>query len=130
GGNKAVQPPVPPAPPQQPQQPAAAAENTNTVEITSTGFTPDALTIKAGETVVFVNNDALEHWPASAVHPTHTVYPGSDISKCGSAAAATIFDACKRLDLGDSFNFVFNEKGSWKYHDHLNPSLRGTVVVE
>ena len=100
------------------------------VEITSTGFSPKTLTIKAGEKVTFVNKGSGAHWPASAVHPTHAVYPGSGLIKCGTAEQANIFDACKGLATNEEFTFTFNSKGSWNYHDHQNPSLTGTVVVE
>jgi len=103
-------------------QPTATSENT--VEITSSGFSPKILTINAGDTVVFANKDANVHWPASAFHPTHTVYPES------GGCLGSKFDACKGLEQGESFSFEFNQKGSWKYHDHLNPSLSGTIVVE
>ncbi|MEK6824273.1 MAG: hypothetical protein AABY02_00300, partial [Nanoarchaeota archaeon] len=63
-------------------------------------------------------------------HPSHKNYPGSDIAKCGTSEASTIFDACKGLAQGESYSFTFNEVGSWNYHDHLNPNLRGTVIVE
>jgi len=100
----------------------------NTVTITAEGFSPKTLTITEGTTVTFTNGDSNNHWPASAMHPTHTVYPGSDIKKCGSDE--TIFDACKGLGQGELFSFTFNEKGSWKYHDHLSVSSTGTIVVE
>ncbi len=100
----------------------------NIIKITAAGFEPKTATVKAGTTVTFVNEDSNKHWPASAMHPTHTLYPGSDINKCGSGEA--IFDACKDLEQGESFSFTFNEKGSWKYHDHLGVSSTGTIVVE
>jgi len=62
------------------------------------------------------------------MHPTHTVYPGSDVKKCGSDES--IFDACKGLEQGESFSFTFNEIGSWGYHDHLRASTTGKIVVE
>ena len=102
---------------------------TQTVEIKSSGFSPQTLQIKQGNRVIFLNKDTSPHWPASAVHPTHTVYPGSSITKCGTNQQSTIFDACKGLSQGESFIFTFNEKGTWKYHDHLNPSSTGTIVV-
>ncbi len=112
-------------PPPPPPAPSAGQEAlANTVEITAAGFSPSALAIKAGGTVAFVNKDAAQHWPASAVHPTHAVYPET------GGCRGSRFDACKGLAEGESFEFVFNEKGSWKYHDHLNPSLFGTIVVE
>lgn len=102
--------------------------NKNTIKITASGFEPKTLTIEVGTTVTFVNEDSNKHWPASAVHPTHEVYPGSSIKKCGTGEK--IFDVCKGLAQGESFSFTFNEKGSWKYHDHLSISSTGTIVVE
>jgi len=107
------------------------AATTVTVETRSTGFSPKTVTIKAGDTVKFVNNNpARTSWPASVVHPTHTTYPGSSINKCGTSEAANIFDACKGLALDEGFSFTFNEVGTWNYHDHLSPSVTGTVIVE
>lgn len=99
----------------------------HTVEITDSGFVPSEITIAKGDTVTFVNMGGSS-WPASNIHPTHTIYPGSDISKCGTGAA--IFDACRGLAEGESFSFKFDEVGEWKYHDHLRASLRGTVTVQ
>ena len=104
------------------------AEN-NIIEITSSGFSPKTLTINQGDSVTFVNKDSNLHWPATAMHPTHTVYPGSDIKKCNTPEQSIIFDACKGLSQGEEYIFTFNEKGGWGYHDHLSASLRGTIVV-
>ena len=97
--------------------------------ITDDGFTPAEVTIPAGVTITFANEGAQPHWPASAMHPTHTVYPGSDIEKCGTAEAATIFDACRGLENGESWTFTFGEVGEWRYHDHLAPTQFGKVIV-
>ena len=105
-----------------PTQPTSTAENT--VEITSSGFRPNTLTINAGDTLTFVNKDTNPHWPASAVHPTHTAYPES------GGCIGSKFDACKGLVQDETFSFKFDQKGTWKYHDHLNPGLTGTIVVE
>ncbi len=115
--------------PDQPNTPETTAGSEITVEITEDGFSPKTVSIKAGDTVTFVNRDIVPHWPASAMHPEHTAYPGSDIKKCGTPEQAGIFDACKELAQGESFSFTFNEKGSWGYHDHLNPTLWGTINV-
>lgn len=103
---------------------------TAVVLYTDTGFVPQIFNIKAGETVTFVNGSSNPMWPASAVHPTHRVYPGSDIAKCDTADANKIFDACKGIAAGSEWSFTFTEKGSWGYHDHLNPNMRGTIAVE
>lgn len=102
----------------------------NVIEITSSGFSPSVLTINKSDTVTFVNRDTAEHWTASANHPMHTVYPGSGIEKCGTAEQPQIFDACKGLSQGETFSFKFDNVGTWKYHDHLNPSSTGTIIVQ
>ncbi len=96
----------------------------NVVEITSDGFSPDAITVGVGETVTWINRDTDTHWPASATHPSHTVYPTT-----GGCIGST-FDACGALGEGESWSFTFDEVGEWKYHDHLNPSLWGSVTVQ
>ena len=104
--------------------------STKTIEITALGFSPSPLTISAGDTVIFLNKDTANHWPASAMHPTHTVYPGSGIEKCGTSEQSSIFDACKGLKQGESFSFTFNQKGSWSYHDHLILGKFGKIIVQ
>ncbi len=104
------------------EQPPATTENT--IEITASGFAPNTLTVSAGTIVTFINKDSQQHWPASAVHPTHSAYPES------GGCIGSKFDACKPLAQGESFSFTFNEKGTWKYHDHLNPAMTGTIIVQ
>ncbi|MBI2594782.1 MAG: cupredoxin domain-containing protein [Candidatus Colwellbacteria bacterium] len=86
------------------------------VTYTDNGFSPATLTVKKGETVTFKNNSGKSFWPASAVHPTHTVYPE--------------FDAKQGIAPGAAYSFTFSRTGSWKYHNHLNPSLTGTITVQ
>lgn len=108
-----------------------AEANQHTITITAEGFSPSNLTINEGDTVIWANEDKAEHWPASAMHPTHTAYPGSNIEKCGTQEEINIFDACMGLDQGQRWAFRFSEKGEWAYHDHLNPRAPffGTVIV-
>lgn len=94
------------------------------INITDNGFSPSDVTINAGDTVRFVNQSSQLRWPASGVHPTHELYP----EKGGCINSA--FDACRNLQPGESFSFTFNTRGTWPYHDHLAPSLRGKVIVQ
>ena len=96
----------------------------NTVEITASGFNPQTLTVNSGDVVSFLNKDTALHWPASALHPTHNVYPEP------GGCVGSKFDACQGLNKDEVFAFKFNQKGTWKYHDHLNPSLFGTIIVK
>lgn len=125
-----VQTPAATPTPQATPTPAAASATptatpaVHTVEITASGFSPKTLTIKAGDTVMWTNKDSSPHWPASAVHPTHTAYPQ------GGGCIGSQFDACKGLNQGESWLYRLNFQGSWGYHDHLNPSLTGRIIVE
>jgi len=112
--------------------PEAVVEKVADVVITysASGYSPTPVTIKVGDTVAFKNESAIDMRPASAMHPTHTVYPGSDIQKCGTAEEKGIFDSCRDIKPLDSWSFTFTEKGSWNYHDHLTSKYFGKIIVE
>lgn len=103
---------------------APVAENNNAVIYTDAGYTQNSLQIKAGETVIFKNQSSRAMWTASAAHPTHRVYPTT-----GGCIGST-FDACKGIQPGDSWSFRFDIKGTWKYHNHLNPGDFGAIIVQ
>lgn len=111
------------------RQQGAVSSDTYVVSMTKDGFSPSKLTVDVGDTVRFVNMDAVPRWPASDVHPTHRSYPGSGIEKCSTAERSDIFDACKGLGQGETFSFVFKSKGTWAFHDHLHPKDIGSVTV-
>ena len=92
-----------------------AATEGGVVKITPSGFIPQNITVKAGEFVRWVNEDAEDHTVNSAVHPTHQVYPRLNLGT---------------IKPGDEKSLTFPDAGSYKYHDHLNPSLTGSVIVE
>lgn len=100
------------------------------VEIKLEGFVPKTLKIKKDDKVTWVNKIVTKSWVAGNFHPTHTVYPGSSIIKCGTAEEKDTFDSCKELQNGESYSFVFNEVGEWGYHNHLNPSKDARIIVE
>jgi plastocyanin len=94
---------------------SGSAEGANAVNYTANGFEPNSITIKAGQSVTWTNKDSDEVWVASNPHPTHTDYPG--------------FDELKSMATGQTYSFTFTKVGQWGYHNHLNPSQHGTVVV-
>ncbi len=100
------------------------------VELDMTDSSMPSISISQGDTVKFVNTGTVGHWPASAMHPTHTVYPGSGIEKCGTSEQPGIFDSCGDIVPGDSWSFTFDDKGAWGYHDHSNSKLFGKITVE
>jgi len=105
--------------------PAAPQNQTEQTIITYTdeGFSPLSLTVASGTTVTFKNQSSNPMWPASALHPTHGVYPTT-----GGCIGST-FDACRGIAPGESWSFKFDIAGTWKYHDHLNASKTGTIIV-
>lgn len=95
----------------------------NIITYTDVGYSPNILNIKSGTTVIFKNNSSKAMWTASGVHPTHRLYPTT-----GGCIGST-FDACKGIQPGDSWSFTFDIPGTWKYHNHVNPSDTGSVIV-
>jgi plastocyanin len=91
-----------------------------TVTITSTGVSPQQVTITVGQSVTFVNNDTRLHEIASDPHPTHGSCPGIE------AGLGTLSAGQTKLTQG------FANAGTCGYHDHLNSgtaSLQGTIVI-
>ncbi len=79
-------------------------------------FNPATVDIKVNDWIFFKNNSKSDFWPASGPHPSHTNYPE--------------FDSKKALGPGQTFKFQFTKAGSWKFHDHLNPTAFGTIQVK
>lgn len=88
----------------------------NEVLITSSGFSPKDLTIKKEDSVTWVNSDTATHQVNSAIHPTHQLYPP--------------LNTIGLLQQGEKKSLSFPDPGTYKYHDHLNPSFFGSITVE
>lgn len=98
--------------------PTSAGETGEQVTVAYNGsiFEPSILSVSSGETVTFRNNSTTPVWPASDAHPTHNELPG--------------FDARRGLGQGETYSFTFDQVGEWGYHNHLNASQTGTIIVE
>jgi len=105
----------------------ALPEGAVTAEIsyTENGYEPAEVTVKEGDAVKWINNSGVEMWPASAVHPTHSIYPQKSDADCLGSS----FDACRRMQPGESYTFTFRFSGDWKFHDHVRPSKTGVIHV-
>lgn len=103
----------------QPTSPAtpSATKTTkkNIVTIQSSGFLPKNITIKTEESVTWVNQDTADHTVNSTPHPIHTDYSSLNLGV---------------IKPGESKSLTFPKVGTYKYHNHLNPSLTGSVTVE
>lgn len=91
------------------------AQAQNTITLTSSGFEPATLTIKAGDKVTWVNKSGSGAAVNSAPHPIHTDYPPLNLG--------TFPD-------GGTLSLTFDKVGTYKYHNHLNPSQLGTIIVQ
>jgi plastocyanin len=86
------------------------------VEITANGFSPSELTIPVGTMVRFINSDTAKHWPAADVHPVHQCYAS--------------FDSLRPLATGEEYEVKFEVAKTCGMHDHMNPGITGSIIVE
>ncbi len=108
---------------------SSTATTSATVTFANGSFSPSSVTIAAGGTVRFVNESNGQMWIASNPHPVHTGYDGTaEAQHCAQDyAGPSPFDQCS---AGNNFSFTFTKVGSWGYHNHANPGIGGTVVVQ
>ena len=78
------------------------------VNIDQFAFAPQHITVKAGTTVTWTNEDDAPHTVASS---------------------AKLFKS-KALDTGDKFSFTFTTPSTYAYFCSLHPQMTGTVTVE
>ena len=90
-------------------------------------FTPASITVAKGGTVTFTDTSG-RMWVAADSHPAHSGYDGSSRAQhCAPGyTGAAPFDQCTG---SSSYSFTFTKIGSWPYHDHINDSAGGVVVV-
>jgi plastocyanin len=70
-------------------------------------FTPASLTVAAGTTVTFGNNDNYQHTTTSDTN---------------------LWNAT--LNPAGTFTFQFNTPGTYTYHCSLHPAEKGTIIVQ
>ena len=86
---------------------SAAAGGTQ-VSIKGFAFNPASVTVKAGESVTWTNQDGT----------THTVTADNGGFDSGNVAD------------GATFSFTFAKAGTYPYHCSIHSSMKGTVVVQ
>ncbi len=86
---------------------APASTATSTVQIKTTGFVPAAVTINQNDSVTWTNTDTKDH---------------QVVANGGSFASAI-------LKPGKTYTHAFRAGGTFRYHDGLHPTLKGTITV-
>jgi plastocyanin len=87
---------------------ATAPTATVTVNIKRAGFAPASVTINANDSVTWKNTDTIDH---------------QVVANGGSFASPV-------LAPGKTYTHVFRGGGTFRYHDGLHPTRKGTVVVK
>ena len=88
--------------------PSVAQQDVVPVTIDNFVFNPQRVTVKAGTTVTWTNDDDIPH----------TVVASNRAFKS------------KVLDTNDKFSFTFTTPGTYEYFCSLHPHMTGTIVVE
>lgn len=88
------------------QMPPVSSGQPNAVNIENFSFNPGMLTVKAGTTVVWTNNDSV----------SHTIKSDSFNSQ--------------PLSKGQTFEFKFNNKETYDYSCGIHSSMKGKIIVE
>lgn len=92
-----------------------AKETVENVKVTASGFVPQTLTVNAGSRVVWFNETDEDATVHSDDHPTHRLYPELNAGQ---------------FSKGTSVQTVLTKPGTYTYHNHLNPSQKGTIIVK
>lgn len=83
------------------------------VEITAIGMNPATLSVKAGQQVKFINRDTAQH------------------RLTADPELLQDFDSVIQLSTGDSYTYVFDTPGTYRYfYDSKPVSYSGTVEVK
>jgi plastocyanin len=86
---------------------SAASPPSHTITIEGMQFSPQTLTVKRGDRVVWVNKDLVPH----------------------TATAAKVFDS-RSMPPKASWSYVARKPGRYNYVCTLHPTMKGTLVVE
>ena len=86
-----------------------------TITYSDSGFSPSTVTVQTGGTVVIKNTSSHGLQFDSDPHPVHTNNPELNVGT---------------VPAGQSTTFTPDTKGTFGYHNHLNASQKGTLIVE
>jgi len=86
-----------------------------TITYSDSGYSPSSITVKNGDTVIIKNTSSRSMQFDSDPHPAHTINPELNVGS---------------VPPGEQMSFVVDTKGTFGYHNHLNASQKGTIIVE
>ena len=86
-----------------------------TITYDGSGFSPATTTVKSGDTVAIKNTSSSDMQLDSNPHPVHTDDTDLNVGMVGA---------------GQTVTFKVTKKGSFGFHNHLNPSQTAKIVIE
>lgn len=96
-------------------QTSEEAKDSVMVTYSSSGFDPETVTVKTSGQLTITNDSSSELQFNSNPHPIHTVNSELNIGT---------------ISAGESKSVTLNKTGTFGYHNHLNSSQTGTIVVK
>lgn len=104
---------------------AGSSETAAQVQISAFQYRPDPVEIQVGDTVVWTNDDNIDHTVTSGTQREQGV-PG--VEEGGDARPDGVFDGTLATK-GDTFEFTFEEPGRYDYFCAIHAGMTGTVEV-
>lgn len=99
--------------------PAASSSSTKpaaaTITYDGSSFSPSSITVKSGDTVEVKNTSSTDVQVQSNPHPTHTDDQDLNVGL---------------ISAGQTKTFTVTQKGTFGYHNHLNPSQQGGITIQ
>jgi len=86
-----------------------------TIVFSDSGFSPSKTTVKSGDKVAIKNDSSTDVQFDSDPHPIHTDDEDLNVNE---------------IAPGEVKTFTVSKKGTFGFHNHLNPGQKGTIVVE
>jgi plastocyanin len=85
------------------------------IRLTNGGFYPASTTIKPNTRIVWVNDTEDKATVNSDDHPTHAKFKLLNLGE---------------FDKGQAIQTILSESGTYTYHNHLSPEVKGTIIVQ
>ncbi|HTJ73525.1 MAG TPA: cupredoxin domain-containing protein [Verrucomicrobiae bacterium] len=93
----------------------SSSQATATITYSDSGFSPSLTTVKAGDTVAIKNTSSGDLQFDSDPHPVHT-----DDTELNVGTVAP----------GQTATFTVTTKGTFGFHNHLNPGDKASITIQ
>lgn len=106
------------------EAPSGRSAPTVEISIEDFAFAPERVTVPVGEAAVWTNADDILHTVTSGRGQKQGV-PG--VTEDKAARPDGLFD--REVELDDTFTFVVEEAGTYRYFCAIHPGMTGVIVA-